>query len=231
MRSSPPLTGMTALVVAISLVGTPSSAQERWVPSDCEQAASLQAEWEAHERREESPDARWNRHYREAFGALDEDDLLQAERSFCAALVAARGFGPRDWRFAETLDELGLVAYLRGDLPQAEAMQGAATAEMLLALGPRGEEQLVRKPGRESCRSSVATYADRLVLVLDESGRSELALQVGRAPFKALEWGYLPLDTRLAGRLDWLISEYLLAENLVAADTLAELRTAILEDG
>ena len=54
----------------------------------------------------------------------------------CLALVHAKNFAERDWRFAETLDELGLIYFMRGQFGESEKAQGAAVAELLLAAGP-----------------------------------------------------------------------------------------------
>ena len=49
-------------------------------------------------------------------------------------------------------------------------------------------------------------------------------------PWGIFAVGYIPLDGGLASRLNWLVSQYLLEENLDAADTLTALREEILGD-
>ncbi len=46
---------------------------------------------------------------------------------------------------------------------------------------------------------------------------------VGEEPWSIFAAGCIPLDTGLASRLDWLVSQNLLEENLDAADALAAL--------
>lgn len=191
-----------------------------WLPSRCQamlHVAGAQGELELSDSAEE----RWNLHYRRGFGRIEERDLEAAERDFCLALDAARVFEPHDLRFAETLDELGLVAYLRGDDAQAEAIQGAATVEILLALGPPARDQTAEE--RERCGHNLATYLGRLGHVFERQGRTGSIAELKRAPFLLLGKGYVPARA-LAGRLDWLISRYLLAEDMAAADWLRALR-------
>jgi hypothetical protein len=168
----------------------------------------------------DSAEARWNLHYRRGFGSIREQDLEAAERSLCLALDAARAFDARDLRFAETLDELGLVAYLRGDDARAEAMQGAATAEILLALGPPAKD--LPAEARERCGLTFATYVGRLGLVFERQGRPALLDELRGSPYLVLGMGYVPAEA-LDRRLDWLISRYLLAEDMAAADWLKDL--------
>ena len=151
-------------------------------------------------------------------------DLEAAERHFCTALELAASFGPRDIRFAETLDELGLVSFLRGDYESAEAMQGAAVAEMLLAMGPPTED--LACTAERSCRSSVATYMVRLGWIFDRQGRGGEIDLLMREPHRILERGYVPYDS-LLDRLDGLIAQYLLIEDFAAADRLSSLRAEI----
>jgi len=196
-----------------------------WVPRGCRHPGALSLEAEDPER---SAEARWNEHYLAAIEALETEDLDFAHLHFCAALSAARAFGPRDWRFAETLDELGLVAYLSSDFELAETMQGAAVAEMLFALGPDAVEVGSAYPGRRGRLSSVTIYAARLNMLYGLLGRDDLAAETERTPYRVLERGYIPLDAATAGRLDWLISQYLLAEHFAAAEWLSDLRSEIL---
>jgi hypothetical protein len=180
----------------------------------------------------EDADRLWNTSYREGFRAIEAGDYPTAEGEMCRALFAARQFGPRDWRFAETLDELGLIAFQFGELERAEQMQGAAVAEMLLAVGPGGElprhldasEGVVMRP---DCRSGVRVYTQRLGWVFEQLPGNRSAEELQQAPWRVFSAGYLPLDADLARRLEWLISRYLLRENLAAAETLTGLQREI----
>ena len=175
-------------------------------------------------------DARWNAHYLAALDAFFAEDWEFAERHFCAALVPAKDFGPRDWRFAETLDELGLVSFMNGNLERAEIMQGAAVAEMLLALGPDAAEVESSNTARQGRLSSVPIYLGRLNFLYTRMGKPELAVETEAATHRILTRGYVALDADLARRLDWLISRYLLAEDFATARWLSELQAEILSD-
>lgn len=199
---------------------TPQEAESRWLPESCTPLLEVARAQGKHEP-EGSAEARWNEHYRQGFEASRQRELETAETSFCLALEAAQEFGPRDLRFAETLDELGLVSYLQGDDAKAEALQGAATAEILLTLGPPAPDQ--SEDERSHCRSSLTTYLGRLGWVLERRGKGEQIEELRRAPYLVLARGYLPREA-LDERLDWLVSRYLLAEDLVAADWLTALR-------
>jgi hypothetical protein len=183
----------------------------------------------------EAADARWNDAYRRGWRAIERGELTVAEAEMCRALLVARAFGPRDWRFAETLDELGLILFELRDFDAAERVQGAAIAEMLLAVGPRGEplgEQGASSHAaiRPDCLSGIRVYTTRLGWIHEQTpGRVDTA-ELRREPWRIFAAGYLPLDAALAHRLDWLVSQYLLEENLAAADTLAELQRSILGD-
>ncbi len=194
-----------------------------WLPEACVLTLDVESIL-AGEKAAESDDARWNRFYRRGMADFGRDDFAAARVSFCLALESAASFGPRDYRFAETLDELGLVGYLAEDYAFSEAMQGAATAEMLLALGPPAAD-LTEEAGN-SCKSSVATYMTRLGWIFDRLGRGEDIEPLMREPYRILERGYVPFDS-LQGRLDWLIGRYLLAEDFAAADRLSALRGEI----
>jgi hypothetical protein len=202
----------------------PASVERRWLPEACTLALEGEGASSSSVDLEESDEARWNRFYRRGIEALRSEALEAAEISYCRALEAARSFGPRDVRFAETLDELGLVSYLRGDDEGAEAMQGAAVAEMLLALGPPTEDLVAT--AETSCRSSVATYMVRLGWVFDRQGRGGEIDPLLWQPYLILGKGYVPSDS-LFGRLDWLISQYLLIEDFAAADWLRSLRVEV----
>ena len=180
-------------------------------------------------------DRLWNTSYREGFRAIEAGDYATAEREMCRALLAARDFGPRDWRFSETFDELGLIAFQFGEFERAERMQGAAVAEMLLAVGPGGvppdlldtTEGTVMRP---DCASGVRVYTERLGWVLEQLPGDRSAEEFQRAPWRVFAAGYLPLDADLAHRLEWLISQYLLQENLIAAEALTGLQREIADE-
>lgn len=186
----------------------------RWVPEYCL----------AH-----SPEASWNGAYRAALHAIELADYDVAESEMCRALLAARGFDPRDWRFAETLDELGLIAFQLRDYDAAERVQGAAIAEMLLAVGPQGEplKDIDHPIIRPDCASGVRVYTKRLGWIQDRvPGRAPVD-ELRIKPWRVFAAGYLPLDADLAHRLDWLVSQYLLQEDVAASDALAELQGKI----
>jgi hypothetical protein len=197
----------------------------RWIPERCRSDASVSDDANA--------DSRWNEAYRQGLLAIQEGQFLQAESSMCLALRAARRFDPRDWRFSETLDELGLIAFELRDFELAEQVQGAAIAEMLLAVGPHGEPlgdaDLSRnKHIREDCRSGVRVYTTRLGWI-HEQLRGRISIDtLNEEPWRIFAVGYLPLDVQLAKRLDWLIAQYLLLEDVAAADALAELQHEII---
>ncbi len=181
---------------------------------------------------EDDADRLWNTSYREGFRAIEAGDYPTAEREMCRALFAAGQFGPRDWRFAETLDELGLIAFQFGELERAEQMQGAAVAEMLLAVGPSGEppHRLDASQGAvmgSECGSGVRVYTERLGWVFERLPGNRSVEELHQAPWRVFSAGYLPLDADLARRLEWLISRYLLLENLAAAETLTGLQREI----
>jgi hypothetical protein len=148
----------------------------------------------------------WNQHYFSLYQSLWRGDLDTASAHVCAALRRSAGFGPRDWRFAEALDELGRLEYLRGNDEASIAAQAAAVAEVLLARGPRASEPEL--------------YARRLGLPLQRSGRPEAAKAVAAAPYRVFTDGLVPVDRAMAGRLDWLVSEYLALEQFDAARAL-----------
>ncbi len=221
--------GLLALLAAGGSIAdgpreAPAGGARSWLPEACVLPLDVEGILAGGEEVAESDDARWNRCYRRGMADFGNEDLEAARVSFCLALEAAASFGPRDYRFAETLDELGLVGYLAGDYAFSEAMQGAATAEMLLALGPPAED-LATAAGK-SCKSSVATYMTRLGWIFERQGRgAEIEILV-REPFRVLERGYVPLDS-VRGRVDWLIAQYLLAEDFAAADWLSALKDEV----
>ena len=192
-----------------------------WLPESCVLALEVEPPQLSGEADLDSDEARWNRSYRDGIDAIQAQDLAAAEISFCRALAAASEFAPGDIRFAETLDELGLVNFMSGDYAGAEAMQGAAVAEMLLALGPPTAD--LATAAEKSCRSSLATYMVRFGWVLDRQGRGDEIDLLMREPHRILERGYIPWDS-LVSRLDGLITQYLLLEDFAAADRLSALR-------
>jgi len=163
-------------------------------------------------------EAAWNRSYANGFRATGLADWNLAEAEFCRALEAARSFGPRDWRFAETLDELGLVYYSLGEYDDAEAAQGAAVAELLLALGP----QDARLPGAEAVcdAADLGQYVVRLGWVWARQGRDDGIESLRLRPYEIFARDYLPRDAALAARLEWLVSQYLRREDLAAVTRL-----------
>jgi hypothetical protein len=217
---------ISIVIVLGALLGGPTLADplHRWTPEHCLEFSMVDVA--------AGDEKIWNHAYRRGFRAIGRGEYDVAEREMCQALVAAQGFGPRDWRFAETLDELGLIAYELGDLELAERMQGAAIAEMLLAAGPHGEPlEGLGKSGRSvirpDCASGVRVYTERLELILERSRGRTTADAIRRRPWSIYSAGYIPLDSLLADRLEWLVSQYLLEENLDAAEELTTLRSEI----
>ena len=210
------------MLLALLLCGgtAPAGGPTRSLPEHC--AAHVGA----------GSDADWGESYRRGLGAIAREDFALAEREMCAALAAVRDAPARDWRFAETLDELGLIAFSLRDYELAERVQGAAIAEMLLAVGPRGEPFDDRAPSdqapiRPDCRSGIGSYTTRLGWIHERVAGPLTAAELGRAPWRVFAAGYVPLDERLASRLDWLVAQYLLEENLTATDELGELQRRI----
>ena len=114
-------------------------------------------------------------------------------------------------------------------------MQGAAVAEMLLAVGPGGEPPhgLDGSQGavmRSECSSGVRVYTERLGWVFEKLPGNRSVEKLQQAPWGVFSAGYLPLDADLARRLEWLISRYLLQENLAAAEALTGLQREIAGD-
>ncbi len=194
-----------------------AEANARWLPLEC--AAMLDSSLP--EESNGTVEARWNQAYRRGYAAIEQGDLDGALKSLCEALAAARGFDRGDVRWAETFDELGLLSFQRGDIGRAEALQGAAAAEILLALGPSARDQPAAEKDR--CSLSLRTYLGRLALVYERQGRAAEMRELEGAPYRILGMGYVPAPAVLA-RLDWLISRYLLAEDMKAADWLSKLR-------
>ena len=80
---------------------------------------------------------------------------------------------------------------------------------------------------RPDCSSSVRVYTQRLGWVFDQLPGDRSVEKLQQAPWRVFSAGYLPLDADLARRLEWLISRYLLQENLAAAETLTGLQREI----
>lgn len=182
---------LTALLVASLANAAPL---QRSLPLECGRVEAPRAE---------DAERAWNQHYATGFQSIEAVDLESAHASICRALADAASFDARDWRFAETLDELGLIDWLRGDRDGSVAAQAGAVAEMLLARGPAAPE--------------VALYADRLAIPLGLQGRKELAAEIEAAPHRVLTSGLVSRDEAMDRRLDWLVSEYLRREDVVAA--------------
>jgi len=216
---------MTAIVLG-ALFGGPTLADSprRWAPEHCLEYAATGS----------AAEENWNDAYQRGFRAIGHGEYDVAEREMCGAVFAAREFGPRDWRFAETLDELGLIAFQLRDFELAERMQGAAIAEMLLAAGPHGEplEELGRSGRsviRPDCASGIRVYTSRLGLIHERLPGRTTTDAIDSEPWSIFAAGYVPLDANLADRLDWLVSQYLLEENLEAAETLSALQARLRE--
>ena len=164
---------------------------------------------------DESAEASWNKHYKDGHNATRRGDYNQAEREMCLALKQAQNFDARDWRFAETLDELGLIYFMQEQYGEAEKAQGAAVAELLLAAGPTTM--------RETRTRKVSMFIQRLGRVYSKQDRNDLTTKILDYPYKIYQQEYIPLDLNLIKRLGWLVSEYLGAENLTASNDLLNL--------
>lgn len=206
-----------------ALIGGPylADSPQRWAPEYCLDYRQAPAAGDA--------DKNWNDSYQRGFRAIERGEYDVAEAEMCRALLAAREFGARDWRFAETLDELGLIAFQLRDFDLAERVQGAAIAEMLLAAGPQGEP-LSGHDGsngaviRPDCRSGIRVYTTRLGWIHERVPARATVAELRNEPWRIFAAGYLPLDANLARRLNWLVSQYLLQEDLAAAEALSELQ-------
>lgn len=214
---NPPIAFLLASLLSAS---APAVAIERWIPRRCVELVGEQVGGD------------WNEPYNRGFRAIERGAFQEAESDMCRALLAAHEFEPRDWRFAETLDELGLIAFSLHDYLLAEQFQGAAIAEMLLAVGPGGEPfagqaPSARAPIRPDCRSGLRSYTTRLGWIQKETMGGAAIDDLQDEPWRIFAAGYLPLDPQLAERLEWLISRYLLEENLDAAEALRELQQQI----
>lgn len=194
------------LLAALPALAAAAEPLRRQIPAECGSASAPAAE---------EAEGSWNEHYRVGHESIEKGDLDQAQASICGALAAAAGFGPRDWRFAEALDELGLIHYMRGDDERSIATQAGAVAEMLLARGPY-ESSGASRP----CEPSVELYAARLGYPLTRSGRADEATSVAAAPYRVFTTSLVAVGREFAQRLPWLVSEYLGREDLAAARAL-----------
>lgn len=166
-------------------------------------------------------ESRWNKHYSDGHTAIRKGDYSFAEQEMCLALDQAINFGERDWRYAETLDELGLIYFMLGDFELSEKAQGAAVAELLLAIGPtKINETKTRK---------VSYFIQRLGRIYDKQERSDLTEKLAKRPHRIYDLAYIPLDQKLAQRLGWLVSEYLGFEDIHASNDLLRLIESIQE--
>jgi len=227
---------LTALLLATAL-GAPclADAEGRWTPENCLAYPEAPSADDSPAAPDRDPDRQWNDAYLHGLRAIENGEYDVAEAEMCRALIAAREFGPRDWRFAETLDELGLIAFQLRDYELAERLQGAAIAEMLLAAGPQGEPLRDLDPEshpqiRENCRSGIRAYTTRLGWIHERVRGGTTTEELTQAPWRVFAAGYVPLDSRLARRMEWLVAQYLLQENLAAAEELTELQREILGD-
>jgi hypothetical protein len=196
-----------ALVVLTFVVrpapAAPTAGVQRTVPPECAAtAAALDVKPGAAARE-------WNRQYTLTYESIENGRLDAALDAACTSLALGVKFGARDWRFAETLDELGLIHYQQGDMESSARAQARAVAEVLLAKGPAAPE--------------VALYAGRLAMPLGRLDRDALAKDVIQSPHRIFATEYVEEDAALAKRLDWLVAEELRLENLAAANELQAL--------
>ncbi len=63
----------------------------------------------------------WKRQYDAGFRAQHQGRYVEADELYRAALRAAEGLTPQDWRLAVTLNDLGLVYHSRGAYAEAES--------------------------------------------------------------------------------------------------------------
>jgi len=212
-----------------------AESSDRWAPEHCLPYSPAPSAERPQDALGGDAQKLWNDAYRRGFRAIERGEYDVAESEMCRALIAAREFGARDWRFAETLDELGLIAFQLRDYELAERIQGAAIVEMLLAAGPQGDPLSELDPEslpliRADCRSGIRAYTARLGWIHERVRGRTTTEELQQAPWRVFAAGYVPLDTRLARRLDWLVAQYLLQENLAAAEELTELQREILDD-
>ena len=80
---------------------------------------------------------------------------------------------------------------------------------------------------RPDCSSGVRVYTERLGWVFEQLPGNRSVAELQQAPWSVFSAGYLLLDRNLSRRLDWLISRYLLQENLTAAEALTDLQREI----
>ncbi|MBW2277690.1 MAG: hypothetical protein JRF63_09380 [Deltaproteobacteria bacterium] len=211
MRNTIAVFILGAALVAPCLAESP----DRWTPEHCLAYAPAPSAEKPQDALGGDADQRWNDAYRRGFRAIERGDYAAAESEMCRALLAAREFGPRDWRFAESLDELGLIAFQLRDYELAERIQGAAIVEMLLAAGPQGDPLRELDPEshpliRPDCRSGIRAYTTRLGWIHERVRGRTTTEELQQAPWRVFAAGYVPLDIGLARRLDWLVAQYLL---------------------
>ncbi len=207
-----------ALCVSSAAASPAAEANVRWLPPEC--AAVLDRPCPT--RTTERPRHAGIGLYRRGYAAIEQGDLDGALKSLCEALASARGFDRGDVRWAETFDELGLLGFQRGDLDRAEALQGAPPRRRSCSPSAR-RPATFRPPRRIAAALSLRTYLGHLALVYDRQERVAEMRELEGAPYRILGMGYVPAPAILA-RLDWLISRYLLAEDMKAADWLSKLR-------
>jgi hypothetical protein len=106
-----------------------------------------------------------------------------------------------------------------GDMERSEKAQGAAVAELLLAIGPTKVNQTKTR--------KVSYFIQRLGRIYEKQGRSDLTEKLAQRPHKIYELAYIPLDQKLAKRLGWLVSEYLGFEDIHASNDLLKLLESI----
>lgn len=194
---------LLALLLSVASAAPPAKSAPppvpaRHVPPECAQAAA------ALDVPPSDRDREWNVRYARTWDAAEapepgDDAVAHA----CEALALSAGFDARDWRFAETLDELGLLHFERGDFEASARAQGMAAAEMLLAKGPSAPE--------------VALFVQRLGMPMQRLGRGEQAEAYAAAPHRLLVDAFVPHDAGLAERLEWLIAEEMRVEDMTAA--------------
>ncbi len=154
-----------------------------------------------------SGEAIWNDAYQSGFQATRRGDHEAAKLSLCQALAAVQNSPADDWRFAETLDELGLVSYRQRDFETCVAMQGRAVAEILLAQGPDSPD--------------VQMYIQRLIAAYKADGRITGFGRLRRNPYRIFgERDLIEWTPWMRQRLQWLRAEYLKREDMRAASYL-----------
>ena len=147
----------------------------------------------------------WLEHYRGGWAAIEEQDFLEAETRLRRALAAAQTFKDLDRRYAETLDDLGLVYVKLGNFQMAEKMQGRAVGELMLSAGPWDRR--------------IGLFIDRLGSIYQQLGKQDAIEALKEKPYLIFEKDYILPNARLAKRLDGLMADYRIAQNQTAANT------------